>query len=347
MADIKKFRDILGDMVTWVKDHSTLTNFRVGSAIRTILEAVSLEFESIYFYLRDQFSQAADNAVYDSFGFARIPAISASGSITLIFKSPLTQKLFVPTGTRYFTIPLQNQVLYFSSISDVFAVEGDTQLSVPVACEQAGDVGNVPAYSIRRAVQPNAIVQDIYNVAEFFNGAPEETPSDRSKRFSDYIASLARGTIPAIEYGVGQIPGIVGVDVTEGSGVIYVYAHDANGNLGTDLIQAIENTLYEYKCGGIKAIISPVTIKSIDLNLDVTLATGFDPNQYSQSISQSVIAFLNNFKVGKGLTRADLITFIMGIDQRAILNVDIGLKQDITALPYELIRAGNVQVTIM
>jgi hypothetical protein len=37
----------------------------------------------------------------------------------------------------------------------------------------------------------------------------------------------------------------------------------------------------------------------------------------------------------------------MGIDQRAILNVDIGLKQDITALPYELIRAGNVQVTIM
>ncbi|MNH42910.1 hypothetical protein D3C72_1521650 [compost metagenome] len=59
-----------------------------------------------------------------------------------------------------------------------------------------------------------------------------------------------------------------------------------------------------------------------------------------------MVNFLNNFTVSKGLTRAELITHIMGIDRNAIVNAILSLNRDVDVVSFELIRAGIIQVTV-
>ncbi len=55
----RQFTDILSDMITYVRANTTITDFQIGSAIRTILEAAAIEDDEQYFQmvsLMDAFS---------------------------------------------------------------------------------------------------------------------------------------------------------------------------------------------------------------------------------------------------------------------------------------------------
>lgn len=345
---IKKFNDILRDMAVWVANrNSSLTNMRVGGVTRTLLEAVSAEIESIYYEARRGYTYASENSIYNSFEFERIPALPASGKITVSFGRALNDPYLVPKGSQFFTIPIGGMVLYFTSTIDASAPRGATSLDVTVECDTPGVIGNVPPYSIRKMVGYSSLVQDVYNSGTFFNGSPEETKEDRKKRFAGYISSLSRGTTPSIEYACLRIPGVTGVAVEEKIGMIHIYAHDRNGDLSVSQIQGIKDIMPEYKCAGIKANISIATPKKINLSLVVTIQKGYDGDSYMQIVSSSVRAFLDNYRVGTPLRRASLIQFIMSIDPNVILNVELGLPSDIDTQPYELIRPGNVSVEIL
>jgi hypothetical protein len=80
-----------------------------------------------------------------------------------------------------------------------------------VQCTQAGTIGNVPSYTIRRAVQNTPVMGDIYNASRFFTGAPEESKEERKKRFSTFVRGIARATPDALTYGCLQVTNVAGV----------------------------------------------------------------------------------------------------------------------------------------
>jgi hypothetical protein len=345
---MKKFRDILGDMASWmVLSGSKVTNFTIGSVIRSLLESVAMEIEDLYFFIKTKFDEFQDKAIYASFNFERRPAQASTGIVTLRFTQPISQTVLIPKGFRYFTSPIEGKTVYFEVIEDTIASLGFSEIDTMVKCTETGLVGNVPAYSITKTVNATPFMSGVVNKDKFFTGLPEEGKEERQKRFNSFIASLGKSTQPAVAYGCMQVKGLAGVYIKEDIGMIYVYAHDHFGNLSEDMKLDIEEKLYDYKAGGIKAIISGVIKKLVDLEVQVLIADGYDKTAILYKVEEEVAVYLNKLLVSKPLIRADLIRFIMEIDKESIQNVSLSIQEDFVIEPQELIRPGIVTIREM
>jgi hypothetical protein len=345
---MKKFKDIVTDMVTWLSlTNSRVTNFSVGSVVRSIIEAVAMEVESLYYFIAKSFEQLQEDSLYKSFGFQKNPSTYATGTVTVKFIQILSQSVSFQQGFRFYTIPINGETVYFDSTADVVANIGATSVDIPVKCTQAGIIGNVPAFTIRKVVSSAPFMSDVYNQNRFFTGAPEESKEERNKRFSNYLDSIARATPSAVQYGCMQVPGIAGIYIKEDIGMIYVYAHDSDGNLDASLKTSVENALFNYKAAGVKSFVSGVTRKPIDLSIQIQIDSGYNKDAVLYKVSESVTTYLNKFTVSKSLVKMDLIRHIMEIDKEAIKNISMDLAGDVAVDPQELIRAGTLQVTEM
>lgn len=67
---LKNASEILKNAISFVT-HATnkITDFTVGSVIRTLLESVSLQLEEFYFKIYDGFLYAVENSIFNAFGF--------------------------------------------------------------------------------------------------------------------------------------------------------------------------------------------------------------------------------------------------------------------------------------
>jgi hypothetical protein len=344
---IKTMKEIVSDMAGYmVTIGSKITNFNPGSIVRTLFEAVATEIEQLYFKMKKGHAEAIEGSLYTSFGFSKTPATKATGLLTLEFKAPLSLVFTISKGHSFYTVPVKGKVIYFECLEDKTVPIGETSVDVKVQCTEAGEIGNVPPLSIRNVMSPLPMVERMYNLSPFHTGLPEETTEQRKKRFSNFIGTLQRGTVDSIKYGVSQIPDVAGVNVREDVGLIYIYVHDAQGQLPDPLRVQVENLVPNYKCGGIKPIVSQVNIKKVDIDIKVSLENGFDRGTYALIIYNSISTFLERYTVGKPLLRAEIVRFIMNLDYNAILNVNLSIDKDVIAQDNELVRPGKITINV-
>lgn len=353
---MRSLRTILNSMVNWVRISSpNLTNWTPGSVIRTILETLSMEIESIYFQMHKGFRWALENSIFHSFGFTKLPATFSTGKL-LIGLANVTEPLIIPKGTIYSTIPIDSKkIVRFEVTGDVAIAPFLDSIEVPVKCTVAGSVGNVPANTIRIPLNPLAPYRSITNPVGITGGMDEETSKDRKLRFNKFIKSLSKGTLEAIKYGVMEVQpteddleGVAGVYATDVVGLVFVYAHDNDGNLSPSLKKRIEDNLINYRSAGIEVVVSPVNKISVDLNVSILLAPNIkNKDLYREHIESVLISYLNSFPVSKSLIQNDLIRFVMSVGSGAVINMTSDLKEDIEiSNTYNLIRAGRVTVKL-
>jgi hypothetical protein len=305
---------------------------------------VAIEIETLYLKMRKSFNSAIEDSIATSFGFHPVEASHAVGEVTMDFKAPLTQDVIIQRGYRFSTLPVSGRVVYFDCSEDTLARTGDLSMRVPVRCTEGGIVGNVAPNAIRIAVTPLVYVSEVFNEETFITGKVGESKEEYKKRFNQYIETLARGTLSSIQYGCLTVPGVSGAFVEDSIGEVKVFAHDASGNLPTNLKAAIVERLIDYRPAGTEVVVLEVTKKSVNITIDATIRDGFDLDTYRTIIRDSIIAFLTNFTVSRSLTRAELITHIMSIDKSAIANAIISLATDVSAGSSELIRPGTITV---
>ena len=99
---IKKFSSIITSMINWVSSNtSKVTDFNPGSVVRTVLEAVAMELEELYYQLLQATQEAIEEAIYRTFNFPRNPSQKAGGTI----------RFYRLTGTEVVvTVPLDTMV---------------------------------------------------------------------------------------------------------------------------------------------------------------------------------------------------------------------------------------------
>jgi len=353
---MKSLRGILNNMVNWIRISSpNLTNFTPGSVIRTLLETIAMEIESMYFQMHKGFRWALENSIFHSFGFVKLPATYATGEL-LIEVANVTEPLAIPKGTIYTTVPIDSKkFVRFETMEDVVVPPFADSIIVPIKCTTPGVVGNVPAKTIRIALNPISAYRTISNTTGITGGQEEETSKDRKLRFNKFIKSLSKGTLEAIKYGVMEVQptstdleGVAGVYATDTVGLVFVYAHDSDGNLSDSLKKRIEDNLINYHAAGIEVIVEPVTKITVDLNIKILLSpTIKNTLLYKDHIQNAVIAYLNSFPVSKSLVRADLVRFVMSVGSGVVINMEDDLEEDIEITDtYNLIRAGEVTVTL-
>ncbi len=347
---IKSFAQVLRGMVDWVTTNTgKITDFHVGSAIRTLLEAIASEIEQMYYAIYKNVHWAIENSIYHAFDFVRFPARSSYGTLTVAFASPLPGQYVIPKGTKFATSTIgDSKQIFFITKEDYVVAEGSDVADITVYCTEPGTIGNVSADSITIMVNPIHGVIEVRNKSRFTNGQNEESLADRKKRFTQYINSLSKGTKKAIEYGVRSVEGVTGVYVDDSMvGVVFIYAHDSDGELTDELQERILVNLKDYRAAGIPCLVFPVPKREIDINVVITVQKEYNNNKFKEEITNALTDYVNGIAVAKDFYVTDLITFLKEYNDFAVLSCKfISPPDDIITGKNEILRVRDIVVTL-
>lgn len=343
---IKGTDTILQKLITFVSVKTDkLTDFNPGSAIRTLLESVSLQMEEFYYDLKQAVQFAIKNSGYHAFGFTKNAARRATGKVNIFFMDSLRSPLVIKKGTEFHTGSTRLKRVYFVSTEDMYINTGAQSAIIPIACTEFGEVGNVQVGEISKMSIGMANIAYISNLEDFTDGKEEESEIDREIRFREYVHTLQRGTAEAVAYGIKTVPGVAGVWVDDNYiGYMYAYIHDKHGNLSEELKQQVEKAVFEYRSGGIEVEIRPIIKKVVDLSINVTYREGISAQKYDYFLEGLIEKYINTLKTSEDLYMSTLITTINDTFRDVIAYIDVGDNKDVTTLNNELLRSGKIYV---
>lgn len=342
---VKSQYTVLKNLIDWTTSRTPkITDFNVGSGIRTVYEAVSVQLEEFYFRMKQATLYAITNSIYQAFGFERKVAGKASGTVTVNFLRALTSIMVIPKGTVFSTNDVYGYIT-FETTEDYTIEPGIISVIIPVVCQKSGVIGNIPEGAISEIIPTNSIIRNVYNESAFTNGYDDETATEHKKRFQKYINTLSKATASAILYGTLQVEGVTGAWVDDNYiGYVIVYAHNSDGDLPDYLKAQILKELVEYRAGGIEVEVLPIVKIKVDQTLKVMIDNDYDAETYSTLISNSLRSFLNDYSVGTSFHISDLLTFIKSSYEDAVINVIPKSYEDVTIQKNQLVRPGEIVV---
>lgn len=342
---IRTFTEVFNNLTDWIAARTDkITDFNVGSAARTLSEAISMQFEEFYYAVKQNVLYAIENSIYDSFGFQLQEAEYATGYVTVDFNGVLGSDIDFPAGTMFCTGPAYSYT-YYESSQEVVATAGHDTVLIPVRCTTKGASGNIPEMAINTIVTTMPEIRSVYNQTAFTNGRAQETTQDRKRRFQGYIRTLARATRDSIMYGALEVPGVAGVYVDDSYiGYVKLYVHDSNGDLSQELRDRVLTNINSYRAAGIEVEVLPIVKRKVDLSLDIMIEDQYNSDTYHDLLQALVVSKINQYTVGYPLYMADLVHAIMSAYDDVVVNIRINSGKDIKIQSNQIIRAGKVDV---
>lgn len=345
----KKQVDILRSMVGYTSTITgSVTDFMIGSGVRTMYDAFSIELEEMYLLTQSNIKEGIESGLMSSFDFVPKPANKAYGIFKIVFTEPLTQQVAISRGTSIVSSRQSIDVTY-ETLIDYVVPEGATDALITAYCTELGTKGNVEKgvmdvfpYSIYK-------VESVSNIEDILTGADEATYASTKKLFKLFIESRGRATKKSLEYGTLQVQEITGAYVNETVGVAYVYCHDNNGNLSIELRDKVVTQLQEYRPAGIELKVLPIAKYSVDIQLTI-VATDLTAITvtFQDTIEKFIKQYLNSFTAGKDLVLADFIQTVMNFDDALLYDCYFDdFDSNVIIDPSEIIRAGEINITFI
>ncbi len=336
---IKSFASIAASMINWMKaNQSTVTDFNDGSVVRTMLEASATEIDELYQQMFNGLTEAIPTATYQSFNFSLLPAVPASGNVTVTIAAQSSDVL-ISAGTGFSIV---GGATTYTSSADVTILAGSTTATILVTASSAGALGNIASNQAFTMTPSPPGFGSATNLAPFTNGSDLETEAQRQARFQAYIAALARGTISAIEYGlVSQtIIYTAGVqtekvatasiiepyvtDNTQPVGLIDAYIHNGVGGTSSALVtlgQQVVNGYYDssgnpvpgWKAAGVVCNVIAATEVTVTMTGTMTVAAGYDKPTLITEAQQALSAYTLGLPIGASFILAEATALVMGL----------------------------------
>ncbi len=211
------FAEILQDMIDHVLFNTPLSDFRIGSVIRTLLEAAALEDDEAYFQmaqlLRDFSFTSATGVELDrrleDFDLVREPAAPALGELVITAPRPLLRDtpLIAPITVYADETPDRARVDFVTTGNGLIPAGRTASSPLPIVATVPGSVTNVPAGAIQflRSPIPGLEGATCTNPISSFGGRDAESDDDLRARARRHIRALPRGTVAALE---GKVIGV-------------------------------------------------------------------------------------------------------------------------------------------
>lgn len=324
--EVKDFELLKASLLNYIYySDNELTDFNVGAVMRCMLEAVAQEEEEIYFRLWQGIQKAIQESILSAFNFVPVQGTYASGLITFGRDNPATTDTVVPAGT----IVAAASGNTYKTLADATIALGTYSIDVTVIATTYGS-----SYNIFSPNTPVNITNPMYGVSwaktasAISGGTDTESQSSLFYRFTQYIDSLSRGTIAAIQYGasLAALTDVAG-NVTER--VIRVKAYDFPSNLGyvdcfidngtgtasgglvtkaQQIIDGYTNSdgilIEGYKAAGVKVVVSSVSPVAIDMTLTLTADDFYGVKPYVES---AVSYYFSKLDIGQTVNYEKLI----------------------------------------
>jgi hypothetical protein len=325
---LKNFASIVNSMLNRMKATQTqITDFNVGGVARTLVEAPAAEIDQLYQQMFNGLKAAISVSVYNSFNFPPLLAQAASGLVQATITSQPTAVL-VSAGTQFTPEGSSN---VYTSAADVIIPAGSTTVNVQVACTVAGSAGNLLQNQTFTASPSITGIVSVGNASAFVNGQDAETPAQQLIRFNNYISTLARGTVPALQYGLstvnltdanGNITEKVALnlvvepyvtDDTQPISLVNCYIHNGVGNTSGALLTQAQNVIAGYinsvgtkipgyKAAGVKTNVFIATEVPTAITATVTLLDGYVWDNVEPLVNSAIFSYLQALTIGNNGT---------------------------------------------
>ena len=357
---------------------SQITDFNIGSVARTIVEAPAIEIDQLYQQMVNGLIEAIPVSVYQSFSFPPLAALASTGNIQVTIASSLTST-DIPAGTLFASTVTSNT---YASTVDVIIPPATTTASIPVAATTTGAATNlVVDVSFTLTPSPAGFISAT-NLAPFANGQDTETPAQQLVRFNAYIASLPRGIIAALTYGMsltnvqdanGNVIELVKfssviepwvTDDTQPVSTVNCYIHNGVGSTSDALLAATQAVLYGYylngtpvpgyKAAGVKTTIYKASEVDVAVSGVITALAGYSkPDTVVNGVTvpglitlatAAVYAYLLALPLGGSALMAEITALVMGI--KGVYNYVPTLPSaDATSTQLQKLMPGTITLT--
>jgi uncharacterized phage protein gp47/JayE len=277
--------------------------------------------------LRGVFAELArgsqlDQVIYDRSGLLRFGAWPATVDLALIRPAPSSA---TPGTFSAGSLVQTGDGVQFALVQDAVFGDYDTEVDVEAQAVVAGAAGNVPnsnpttgAGIVSFVTTPFDTTLTVQNGAPAAGGTDAESDISFLGRYRGYFATLARGTLGAIEYAALQVPGVAvatATEITDPTGgypvaAISLVVGDLNGNATSSMLTAVSNSLLGYRAAGIPVYVTGGVVAYVSVAWSLAFAQGIDESlaiSRVRAVTVAVAQFLPPGPANGILYRANLI----------------------------------------
>lgn len=361
---IKDFTSIVASMINHMRGTQTkVTDFQPGSVARTITEGPAVEIEELYLQMFIGLREAIPVATFQSFGFDKLPAIYASGFVSVSALIAPTEGRVIPTGTIFTSLDGRS----YRSTADVAWNVGVPVISIPVIATVAGYAGNIGA----DLIVASPLFGAGYTVSNqaINSGDDEESDAGREARFAEFVASLSRGTKVACmsiakratvrdangnilervaRIGYSEIAGYFKIFLYSSSGVPSD-ALIANGQMLLDGMEdpdTGEVLVVGYRAAGVRGDLMKMREREVGMSIRVRMRTGYAlTNIVRQSLLDTYSITVRAVQPGETLLIDNLRALLLGTQN--VLEVALSTSENITCEQSEALVPGSVMISLL
>lgn len=329
------YPEILSRLVAHVRaSNDALTDFNVGSVTRSWLEATAVGLDELWMGATQAINEAIPQAVFSGFDFTKLPATYALGEVTFYVAVLQEEDVTIPAGTR---VRLLGGSAEYLTLASATLAAGDYEVTTLARAAQPGPDANAESGGLSVIVNGTAAMAtalvDSTNRQPILNGRYEETDAEQRTRFVAYIASLARGTLGALEYGARlamiEADGVIveqvrHVAIVETPGRVELYLHNGVGSTTQALVDraqllidgyrddAQDLIVPGYRPAGMAVVCHAITDVPLTVTATVTLAAGYTLAEVHAQAQSALVSLLRYFS-GSPLTVPALINTLYGV----------------------------------
>jgi uncharacterized phage protein gp47/JayE len=370
MFERQSMEQIVERMIRWTRGATDqLTDFRVGSKVRTLYEAVGVVLEELYDRVFRAMRLTIEENIYTVIGFVKEPATYASGTVRMSRTTPADTDYYIPAGTEVLSdaTPYHAPSKY-RTVDDAILEVGKTFVDVFVVANQSGEDSNVGAGTVREFVSKPVGIDSITNLEPLQGGGEEETKEEQKVRFEAYMQSRARGVLQSIEYGgrlakvtsedgtviesVRQAVALEYLDTRRGEVDLYIWngSEDASEALIAD-VQRILQGYYDtdgqpvigYKPAGIAVNVYTAQINYVTLKLKIEPVIPGSEAELQVTAEQAIDDYFDDLELGSTFIQSELqarLNYLDGVrDVKLHVSTDGGVNwsfDNVAVQPLEI-----------
>ncbi len=284
--------------------------------------AVAAELYSLYVQAewtrRQCFPQTAVGEDLDNHawlrGIDRRQAVKATGAVTFFLDEAREDDVHIPEGTVCMTAGGTR----FITLEPGTVKAQSVQTDVPVEAVEPGTSGNAAANTILYMAVPPAGVAACSNAEPLVNGQDTEDDESLRARVLESYRRLANGANNAFyEQAAMAFDGVAAVSVlpkARGVGTVDLVAASPGGRPEEELIRALQEYFDRVREIAVSVKVKAPVEKTVDVAASVTAEKGREFGEVSALVEEAVRGWFTGERLGRSLTRAELIALIYNVD---------------------------------
>lgn len=350
---------------------SQVLDLTVGSVLRAILEAnasIGLWLQWLIVEVL-QTTRLATSSGTDcdsfgaDFGFARLPASAAAGIVTFGRFAPVLSA-FVPVGTtvmtsdgsQSFAVTQDVSNLAYSAATNGYSLAaGIASIDLPVSALAAGAAGDVLAGTIGLLTSAIPGIDTVGNAAPMTGGIDAESDAAFKARFGNYLASLSRATVGAIEEAVVGVQQGLSVSIAENVdqtgaaslGNFVVTVDNGTGAPPASLLATVARAVDLVRPVGTRFAVQGPVVVTANVSLTLTLAPGSQAQAVIAAVNDALGLYIESLPVGASLPYSRLVQLAYDASS-SVTNVTgtvlNGSTADLVVPLFGAVRAGTISV---